>query len=544
MEEDSDLAALDYFDALMSSIAARAMDGSGLKAQLQNLKAIFTLGSFDLSKVAPLTEDEKVLYQDMVKKSMEMRNMLNKKLGNTLAKWFLRSIDYDIVGSRLADDLATHPTLKQLQRFTQAAGSSVLMFNVKQGVIGLGNYHRLFGLSDSNAFKYYTVDWLNAVAHTREAWALLKENPELLRRLKQSGFSEHALRIVDENSDSIFTDVQSVLMKKGKVRTSDIVAQLGTASNIMTKYGLMPNVLGDVLGLAWANYAVRKDVVARVRKREGARLQKNFGGFPEEIEERINRMADREISSFINSHVSSSNYMSKGLVSKWLNKAGLGAVVMFTNDQLQSFGSLLQALNTIVASNNAEEKARARKDITAWFVSTARYIAIKSGWMSGLAVKAIGRELTEEEEKAIVDSVISETIVQFGGFHPLSNLVWSPAVRAAIEGERFSMSTVPSASAGRIISSGRDVFMEHDFESFIKFGSELGSATAFPVFNGLHRLIAGFQKQLSDNEYEQQVGTDMLFGTSETGSMKKHGYVKNQKTGEIRPKKKLKKTEE
>ena len=531
---NSDLAALDYYDSLMSAISSFALEGSGLKVQLQNLQKAFDFQSFDLSKVAPLTDAEQGVYQSMLEMSKQLREELVKKIGVNQANWFIKNIENDLNGSALSGDISQTPEAKMFSRLSRASGASVLMLNVKQFVQGLGNYHRLLGLSKHGALKYYTTDWFKAVAHTREAWELMKQNPELLRRLRQSGISEHTMRLVDENADSLFSEFQQELLNHGKNKAANVVSFLNTLSNKGTKYGLMPNVIGDMLGLAWANYIVRDDVRSSVEAREGSRLRKMYRGMNDEINSEIDAMTDKEIANFVNSHVSSSNYMAKSFMTKWLNKSGLGALVMFTNDQLQSFGSLAQAIQTLLNETSPDVAERAKKDIIAWVVSTIRFVAIKAGWYAALASLALGGDLSDDEVDRMWDASLAETINQLGGWHQLGNIGFTPIIRAIIDGERLGPSIVPVSAAGRAISAGR----KGEWWDFTK---ELSGMSVAPVIPGLSRVVEGVMRMTSDNEHEQRVGARMVMGTSETGAMKELGLSKSKKTGKIQPKKKLKK---
>lgn len=535
VNSDSPLAALDYYDSLTKAIAKYAMDASGLRAQLESLQMIFEFDKHvDRSKFAPIvpgSADEQ-LFNEMSRRSKEMRDKLSEKIGARMANWFMKNIEYDLKNPAFLDEVAATPEAKWFGRFSRSSGASVLMLNIKQGLQNLGNYHRLFGLSGSNMFKYYVTDLVKAIAHTREAWALMKQNPELLRRLKQAGLSEHMMRVVDENADSIFTDIQAKFLEHGRNKASDITAFLGTVSNMATKWGLAPNVLGDALGLAWGNYAVYDHVRSQVDAANRAELMKRRDA--RDVDAIINEMTHREIGNYINSHVSSSNYMARSMFTKMMNKMGLGALVMFTNDQLQGFGSLAQAISVLQNSKDKIELERARKDIMGWAVSTVRYIAIKAGWYGALAAMAMGDDLSDEEMDYIWDSTISEAVMQMGGWHQLSNLGIAPVLRAIIDGDRLGPSIVSVSAAGRGISAARR-------GDWWDFASEAASMTFFPVANGLGRIVEAANYIMSSNEHEQQVGWKMLGGSSKGGAMESLGLSDKNKDKEVKPKKKLKK---
>lgn len=535
VNSDTPLAALDYYDSITKAITKYAMDASGLRTQLENLQMIFEFDKrVDRSKFAPIVpgSTDENLFNEMSRRSKLMRDKLAEKIGTRMANAFIKNIEYDLKNPAFLDDIAATPEAKWFGRFSRSSGASVLMLNIKQGLQNLGNYHRLFGLSGNNMFKYYTTDWVKAVAHTREAWALMKQNPELLRRLKQAGLSEHMIRVVDENSDSIFTDIQAEFLKHGREKASNVTAFLGTVSNMATKWGMAPNVFGDALGLAWGNYAVYDHVRSQVSAANKPALLKRRDGT--DVEAAIDVMTQREIGNYINSHISSSNYMARSMLTKMLNKMGLGALVMFTNDQLQGFGSLAQAISVLQNSKDKVELERARKDIMAWAVSTVRYIAIKAGWYGALAAMAMGKDLTDDEMDYIWSSTISEAVMQMGGWHQLSNLGIAPVLRAIIDGDRLGPSIVSVSAAGRAISAARR-------GDWWDFASEASSMTFFPVANGLSRIVEATNYIMSSNEHEQQVGLKMLGGASKGGAMESLGLTDKNEDKEVKPKKKLKK---
>jgi hypothetical protein len=295
---------------------------------------------------------------------------------------------------------------------------------------------------------------------------------------------------------------------------------------------MAPNVFGDALGLAWGNYAVYDHVRSQVSAANKPTLLKRRDGT--DVEAAIDVMTQREIGNYINSHISSSNYMARSMLTKMMNKMGLGALVMFTNDQLQGFGSLAQAISVLQNSKDKVELERARKDIMAWAVSTVRYIAIKAGWYSALAAMAMGKDLSDEEMDYIWDSTISEAVMQMGGWHQLSNLGIAPVLRAVIDGDRLGPSIVSVSAAGRGISAARR-------GDWWDFASEAASMTFFPVANGLSRVVEAANYMMSSNEHEQQVGLKMLGGSSKGGAMESLGLSDKNKDKEVKPKKKLKK---
>lgn len=521
VDSEVSLAALDLYDSVISSISRFATHASGLMVQLDNLKQILAFTGVDKSVYREFDKQDQDVYDDLLQRSVRLREAIAKKIGNTQAKWLLQGIEYDLVADPLADDIGTAPGMEWFQRLTRGAAASALSLNLRQAVQNLGNYHRFFGLSSSSGIKFYTADWVNAVAHIKEAWALAMENPEFKRRFEQAGLSEHMRRIADVSQSSFLTDIQTKLFEKGKDGASDVVGTLNSLSSIGTKWGLATNVLPDMVGIALGNYAVWNDVLA-----------KNGGNA---------NAAQREIADFVNNRVSSSNYMTQSLLKKRLNKMGLGALVMFQSDQLQSFGALAEAWSTLMNSQDAGERSMAKKDIASFVVSMGRYIAIKAGWVGAVMATAMGRDLSDDEWKYIYDSTAYEMVAQLGGWSQFNNIGISPFIRSLMEGENFGPSVVTVSAMGRLISDVRKG-AKGDAMSFVDaLGETLALSGIAPAFPGALRIFDGIYKIASGNEYEQAVGWKQVTGTTETGAIKQLGLSKSKKTGEIRPKKKLKK---
>lgn len=521
VDSDASIAALGLYDSTISSISRFATHASGLMAQLDNLKQILAFAGVDKSMYREFEGEDQKLYDDVLNRSMKLREAIAKKIGHTQAKWLLQGIEYDLTADPLSDDIGTAPGMEWFQKLTRGAASSALSLNLRQALQNLGNYHRFFGLSSSGGVKFYTADWVNAVAHIKEAWALAMENPEFKRRFEQAGLSEHMRRIADVNQPSFLGEIQTKLFEKGKDGASDMIGTLNSLSAIGTKWGLSTNVLPDMVGIALGNYAVWNDVLA-----------KNGGNVAE---------AQKEIADFVNNRISSSNYMTQSLLKKRLNKMGLGALVMFQSDQLQSFGALAEAWSTLLNSKVASERSMAKRDIASFVVSMGRYIAIKAGWVGALMATAMGRDLSDDEWEYIYESTAYEMVAQMGGWSQFNNLGISPFIRSLMEGENFGPSVVTISATGRLISDVRKGF-KGDGMSFVDaLGESLALSGIAPAFPALLRISDGIFKVASGDEHESAVGWKQVTGTSETGAMKQLGLSKSQKTGKIQPKKKLKK---
>jgi hypothetical protein len=524
VESDSNLAALGLYESVISEISRWATKRSGLMVQLDNLQKILSFAGVDKSLYREFDGDDMAAYDDILARSVAMREEIANKIGATQARWLIKGIEYDLQADPLADDIRNAPGTTWFQRLTRGAASSALSLNFRQAVQNLGNYHRFFGLSKSGAVKFYSADWIHAVANIREAWNLAMENPEFKRRFEQAGLSEHMRRIADVKEESFLTDIQKKLYEKGKEGASDMVSKINSLSTVATKWGLSTNVIPDMIGIALGNYVVYQDVLA-----------KNGGNVA---------TTQKEIADFVNNRVSSSNYMTQSLLKKTLNKWGLGALVMFQSDQLQSFGALAEAWSTLMNSTDAETRSQAKKDITSFLVSTARYIAIKAGWIGALMAVASGKDLSDEEWDYIYDSTAFEAISQLGGWSQFNNLGISPFLRSVIEGEKFGPSIVTTSSVGRLISGTRKGF-KGDASGFAQaFGESMALSGVAPYFPSALRIADGIFNLASDDENRREVGALQVVGDSKKKAMDRLGLSESKKTGQIKPKKKLKKNEE
>ena len=524
VESDSNLAALGLYESVISEISRWATKRSGLMVQLDSLQKMLSFAGVDKSLYREFDGDDMAAYDDILARSVALREEISKKIGATQARWLIKGIEYDLQADPLADDIRNAPGTTWFQRLTRGAASSALSLNFRQAVQNLGNYHRFFGLSKSGAVKFYSADWIHAVANIKEAWNLAMENPEFKRRFEQAGLSEHMRRIADVKEESFLTDIQKKLYEKGKEGASDMVSKINSLSTVATKWGLSTNVIPDMVGIALGNYVVYQDVLA-----------KNGGNVA---------ATQKEIADFVNNRVSSSNYMTQSLLKKTLNKWGLGALVMFQSDQLQSFGALAEAWSTLMNSTDAETRSQAKKDITSFLVSTARYIAIKAGWIGALMAVASGKDLSDEEWDYIYDSTAFEAISQLGGWSQFNNLGISPFLRSVIEGEKFGPSIVTTSSVGRLISGTRKGF-KGDASGFAQaFGESMALSGVAPYFPSALRIADGIFNLASDDENRREVGALQVIGDSKKKAMDRLGLSESKKTGQIKPKKKLKKNEE
>ena len=524
VESDSNLAALGLYESVISEISRWATKRSGLMVQLDSLKKILSFAGLDKSLYREFDKADSDAYDDILARSVAMRKEIVNKIGATQARWLIKGIEYDLQADPLADDIRNAPGTTWFQRLTRGAASSALSLNFRQAVQNLGNYHRFFGLSKSGAVKFYSADWIHAVANIKTAWNLAMENPEFKRRFEQAGLSEHMRRIADVKEESFLTDIQKKLYEKGKEGASDMVSKINSLSTVATKWGLATNVIPDMVGIALGNYVVYQDVLA-----------KNGGNVA---------ATQKEIADFVNNRVSSSNYMTQSLLKKTLNKWGLGALVMFQSDQLQSFGALAEAWSTLMNSTDAETRSQAKKDITSFLVSTARYIAIKAGWIGALMAVASGKDLSDEEWDYIYDSTAFEAISQLGGWSQFNNLGISPFLRSVIEGEKFGPSIVTTSSVGRLISGTRKGF-KGDASGFAQaFGETMALSGVAPYFPSALRIADGIFNLASDDENRREVGALQVVGDSKKKAMDRLGLSESKKTGQIKPKKKLKKNEE
>lgn len=510
------LAATGAYQSVLSIIGSRSLKESGLPNQLKALRDVLVFEDIDLSKFKRLSADDQALYEKIKAEATQLKFDLENVIGPQMTKWLIDNIDVDLKFNPLVKDMAKNPVMGAFQKATRSVASSLLMGNIKQGYVNLGNYDLFLGLSNSGIAKFYTVDRINAWTHFREAWRLAMEIPEFRRRLEQSGLSEQMRRVADMNEESFVKEIQQALYRGGKDKVGDIIGAINTLGKISAKYGLATNVVPDLVGIALGTYAVWNDV-----------LTKNNGDV---------KATQDEIVAYVLNRVSSSNYMTRSAATKLLNRAGLEALVAFKNDQLQKVGMFCEAALTLMNSGDASVRAKAWKDIQAAAYSTLRYIAIQAGWIAAMIQLATGHDLDDEEKKYLYEATIRETLSQLGDTTQVGSFIVS-IFMGIYEGRDMGQTLLPIAGIQRASTAVRK-------GKPIKAISEIGALTGFtPVAPGAVRIIDGIVRMASSDEKEQAVGRLMVAGRSEPTAQKMLGYTRSQKTGKLRNKKSKKESD-
>lgn len=510
------LAATGAYQSVLSIIGSRALKDSGLPKSLRSLHDILVFEDIDLSYFKTLDEAEVAVYNDIKSQAAQLKAELEQAIGPQMVKWLIDNINVDLKFNPLVKDLAKNPVMGAFQKATRNVASSLLMGNIKQGYVNLGNYDLFLGLSNSGMARFYTIDRVNAWAHIRDAWKLAMDIPEFKRRLEQSGLSEQMRRVADMNEDSFLRDIQQALYKGGKGKAGDIVGAINTLGKISAKYGLATNVVPDLVGIALGTYAVWDDVLAR----NGGNVQK----------------AQDEIVTHVLNRVSSSNYETRSAATKLLNRAGLEALVAFKNDQLQKVGMMCEAAMRLMNSSDPAVREKAWKDIKAGAYSTLRYIAIQAGWIAAMIQLLSGHDLDDEEKKYLYEATVRETLSQLGDTTQVGSFI-VPIFTGIYEGRDMGTTLLPIAGIQRANVAARK-------GNIIKMLSEIGALTGVtPVAPASVRLLDSLYKQIAGDEKEQAVGRLMALGRSEPTAEKMLGYSRGQKTGKLRNKKSKKESD-
>ena len=511
------LAATGAFASVMSIIGSKSLQESGLTTKLKTLHDILVFEDIDLSMYQQLDEEEVAIYNELKQKAAALKFNLEKKIGSTMFKWLVDNIEVDMKFNPLVRDMTKNPVMGGFQKVTRSVASSLLMLNLKQGYVNLGNYDMFLGLSNSSTAKFFTTDRINAWAHIREAWKLAMSIPEFKRRLEQSGLSEQMRRVADMNEESLLKDIQQALYKGDNGKAGDLIGAINTLSKISAKYGLATNVVPDLVGIALGTYAVWNDVLAK----NGGNVEK----------------AQNEIVAHVLNRVSSSNYMTRSAATKLLHRAGLEALVAFKNDQLQKVGMICEAALTLMNSSDPAVRRAAWKDIQAAAYSTLRYIAIQAGWIAAIVQLATGHDLDDEEKEYLYEATVREVLSQIGDTTQMGSFVVQ-LLTGIYEGRDMGMTLIPFGGAQRASTAFRK-------GNFIKGAGETGALLGItPVAPGAVRLIDGLVRMASEDEKEQAVGRLMVAGRSEPTAQKMMGYSRSQKTGKLRNKQSRKKEKE
>ena len=524
---------LDIFAGLRRETARFAFSRSGYTKKANVLKTILDPTTIDKSRFSGYNaatdsfddEASNELYKSYVDRAQKMNRELFKKIGSQNYKWLLRNLEREAAGTNVRMNLGEESFMKTFARFGRSAIAASLSFSGLQAAQNFtGNYTMMYGIDPKRSMTaHVTTKLVDAVVHSRDAIKQALKVPAIKNRLIQAGFSEHSERLMDKNVDSFLDEVEQMISKhniKGAKHINSVLSVIQQISDIGTKYGLATNTLPDFLGIAYGLYGQYDEI-----------LKRNNGN---------SNLANREIGKIVDKRISSANAATKGEITLWANKNGLGGLFAYQGDQLRKWAIIANsAISLIHYSDDKALKKQAYADLRAVVTSMAVYIAIKSGAI-GMGIKmATGKELDDAEKEFLYDSIVQEVIGQFLGMTQATNILVSPLEKVISDGTPFSPSFPQTSYASRMISHIRKG----------EYWDALMTSTAltgvFPFMSRLASVIEGVVLQFHPEPLAREVGRKQMAGRTQNTALKMVGATKKKEPKdddeEKKPRKRLKK---
>lgn len=473
-----------------------------------------------------LDKNEEMALNEAVKLSKQLNDLIEEKVG----KNNLKSYKLAISDTLSKDPGTTAKTWfgEKFQKITRTASAMALSLKPRQIFTNLnGNYEVLGGLSSHSVLWYNTVGLSNAIAHLKEAWdSMLDKNGTFRHRWEQSAMAEQYRRVADMKSDSIIQDIEKEALQKGLTGTANALASADALAKILTKYSIgATNTLPDMIGLALGRWVVLEDVKSRIAAQAAADGVKMS-------EEQIAIEAENQIADYMFSHISSSNIMARGRISKEFARHGFEGLAAFKNDQLQKTAALSNAVTRLMNTKDEFTRTQAWREIEGIVLSDFMYVAIQAGVIRALYKTLTGDDMSDKEEEYMWHSFLRESLGQVADAFNGSAFI-QPILESIFLGKEGGLDFLPFPEIKRITRNAR----KGDWWEV--GGTGVGLLGFSPAERAI-QITRALSMVFGDDERAAQVGWLMLAGRSESTAKNMLGYTKNKK-GQIVPKKSNKK---
>ena len=473
-----------------------------------------------------LDENEKAQLNEAIKMSEELRQLISDKIGANNFKSYMLAISDAL--SKDTGAVAKTWFGELFQKVTRTASAMALSLKPRQIFTNLsGNYEVMGGLSSHNILWYNTVGLADAAAHAKEAWESMKSNGAFMHRLEQSALSEQYRRAADMKADSILQDIEKLALKKGATGTAGAIGTADALAKVMTKYSIgATNTLPDMVGLALGRWVVLEDVKARIAAQAAADGRKMS-------EKQIDIEAENQIADYMFSHISSSNIMARGHISKEFARHGFEGVAAFKNDQLQKTAALSNAVTRLMNNpKNEAVRTQAWHEIWGIVLSDVAYVAIQAGLIRALYKTLTGDDMSDKEIEYLVHSSIRELIAQVADAFNGSAFT-QPVLEAFFLGKEGGLDFLPFPEFKRVARNAKK-------GNWWEVGATTTGLLGFSPTERAVQIIRALSMVFGDDERAAQVGWMMIAGRSESTAKNMLGYTTN-KAGKIVPKKTKKK---
>ena len=569
------------YEALMKTATHNSLQGSNFISALNTIKTLFDLGAkysfypsnefgqamtresairtsiekdfanqFKLLSQKTSTGDQFTgeMYEqniekltDIIKKMNQIRNLMERQIGSHNFEAFMKALERD-AGITDSRDLALSPAAQVVDKLTRSVMSSVLFGKIKSAVFNSGGNYAIFaGLSESGSLKYMTSDFLNAITHSKEAFQLGMKTGFIKARLENAGLSDQYERLSDMQQNSIFTDLTNFVEAHKGLGAAEFMRQFDVWSKKMTAKGVgWFTSFPDVMGICWAYYAVKDNIMKKAESEVAASgLYKDL---PEaQYNSIVEQTADGIFEHYMLTHISNSNYMTRGLMQKQLAKLGLASVVAFTNDQLLKGAQIANAIKELMNTSDPARRKELQKEIIGCVHSSVIYVMVQAGVLGAMLQAAFG-ELDDKEKEELWSSLARESVGQVVGMFQFGN-IFQDILDNSLFGSGAGFSVLPGDQIAGAIKSA--VKMEP-----VGFVGNTGSLIGLPWLKRVTDIVSSGYQLIGKEDFSEEgmnVFGSVLFGRSENTAMRKNNLRKDKKSGKyvkVKPKKKKDKEDE
>ena len=517
------LGVIDLFNAMDKHNAAIAIRQSGIADFYKMFNGLFEIGTYtsvdalaEKFDLVIATEEDRKAGEALIEKSRALNAALEAKLSPRAYEAFRRQLaDAVKTGSVLEDDLpVSSSTAKWFDRITRGGQAAALFAKPKNAVLNMLSSYMRTGALTTGTLKHNTVDLVNAIAHIPQALQYARDFQFLQDRFQRNQLGTEFEKAVDTTSvDSALAELSRWCANNQHATWSQLSAQLDKFTKKLTEYGVGYATAGaDYLGLVMSWYNVGPKLIQKYQA-DGM----TYDAAKAKAQEMFQWQTLRTVSS--------SNYATRGPLQKWLARHHLEAVCAFLNDTIQSWASLAENVHELYNTTDAEKRAVLWRTINSNLAAQAFYISVQAAAWSALASILFGDGLSDEEEEALQEGLIRETIGQLTGiFGAGSEYVIKPMVDSLVFGKG-------SAQANIALAGPMKALQEFHNGQFFRGMADLSPAVGIVGVSRVWDLVDAMGYVFEGGE-GTKLGLEQMMGFSKTTAMKQLGQ-KQTKSGKI-----------
>lgn len=517
------LGVIDMFNAMDKHNAAIAIRQSGIADFYKMLNGLFEIGTYtsvdalaEKFDLVIATDEDRAAGEALIEKSRALNSALEEKLSPKAYEAFKRQLsDAVTTGSVLQDDLpVSNSVVKWFDRLTRTGQANALFAKPKNAILNMLSSYMRTGALTTGTLKHNTVDLVHAIANIREALQYAKDFQFLQTRFQRNQLGTEFEKAVDTTAvDSALAELSRWCANNGHATRAEVAAQLDKFTKKLTEYGVGYATAGaDYLGLAMSWYNVGPKLIQQYQN-EGM----TFEAAKTKAQEMFQWQTLRTISS--------SNYATRGPLQKWLARHHLEAVCAFLNDTIQSWASLAESVHELYNTTDQAKRDILWRTINSNITAQAFYISVQAAAWSALASILFGDGLSDDEEKALEQSLVRETVGQLTGiFGAGSEYLIKPMTDSLVFGKGSQQSNIALASPQKALQEAYN-------GNFFRALTDLGPAFGIVGMSRIWDMVDAMGYVFEGGE-AAKLGAERLMGFSKSTAMKQLGQ-KETKSGKI-----------